>query len=108
MGIKVGWAELDAQSPPFGVNVGWAEFDVQGVSAPLTDVRIGWAEFDVAFVDAVAAPIVLSGGGFGHTSPGNYNRKTRRYDIPIDLHSEDDEELVVIHILMEIARNEFF
>lgn len=107
MDVRIGWAEFDATAAPFEVRVGWAEFDA---TASAIDVRVGWAVFDAAAPVDATAPAVRT------TYSTQAIRKKRRrpdeateiYVIPVDMTDEDDEEAVILAILLEVCRYEFF
>lgn len=95
MGASIGWAEFDALGSR-QTSIGWAEFDTRGVGC-----FVGWAELDCLSPNDNPVPPFIPGGG----TTRYHSAKQRRYDIPVDV-DEDEEEQIVLQILMEIAARE--
>ncbi len=109
MNVRIGWAELDVQAAPFDVRVGWAEFDVVGIPF---NVCVGWAEFDclspASQVESIKPPAYSHPTTKKRKRRQEYNEATETYIFPVQITDEDDEETVILALLLEVARDEFF
>jgi hypothetical protein len=104
---QIEWAELDTNAA-VRVDVTWAVFDTAYLG---TRVDVAWAEFDIGPPVRQVVPVPQSGG----SSPGKsryptvrqyYNADTQKYEIPVFNVSEEEEELVILQLLFEIAQDE--
>lgn len=97
----IGGASAPSPSPTSGGKRSLLAFWIGGASGYV----------DVPIIPPDIGPIGGgSGGGGGYRLPTYVTQgsKPSRFNIPIIDHNEDDEEQIVIALLMQVAKTEFF